>query len=149
LAGNFYYDFIVSRKHENTVAMHIRRGDYCGSGNELPFKYYQTAVDYISDKTNGRLLIFIFSDDLKYVKENFSFSHQTLFVNEDHSLEDFEEIITMSECRHFIIANSSFSWWAAWLSDNPGKIVCAPKQWVADPGDNRDIVPDFFVKIPY
>jgi hypothetical protein len=149
LTGNFYYDLISSHEHEHTIAMHIRRSDYCGSGNELPLKYYQNAVDHMAGKINSRLLIFIFSDDLEYVKENFSFPHQTFFVNEDRSLKDFEEIIVLSKCRHFIIANSSFSWWAAWLSESSEKIICAPKQWTTDPGDTRDIVPDHFIKIPY
>jgi hypothetical protein len=148
-AGNFYYNLIRSKSRENTIAIHIRRGDYCGSGNELPFAYYQNAIDYMISRIKGALLLFIFSDDLEYVKENFSFPYQTFYINEDHSLEDFEELIIMTECRHFIIANSSFSWWAAWLSGNPDKIICVPSQWTADSGDQRDIIPDYFIKIPY
>jgi hypothetical protein len=149
LAENFYCNFIESQNRSNTVAIHIRRGDYTGSGNELPFTYYQNAVDYMAKKLNGSLQLFIFSDDIQYVRHNFSFSHQAFWVNEDRSLNDFEEFITMSKCRHFIIANSSFSWWAAWLSSNDKKIICAPNQWVANPDDYRDIIPDCFIKIPY
>jgi hypothetical protein len=149
VSGNLYVNLIKSRKNKNTVAMHIRRGDYCGSGNELPPEYYKNAVDYLTNNIQGELVFFVFSDDMHYVKENITLPSQTVFVNEDHSLEDFEELMVMSECQHFIIANSSFSWWGAWLADNPQKIICAPRHWVADPHDTRDIMPDYFIKISY
>jgi hypothetical protein len=149
MAENSYYNFIKSQNQSNTVAVHIRRGDYTGSGNELPFTYYQNAIDYMAEKLNGNLQLFIFSDDLQYVRQNCSFSHRAFFVNEDHSLNDFEEFLLMSECRHFIIANSSFSWWAAWLSNNDKKIICAPNQWVANPDEYWDIMPEYFIKIFY
>jgi hypothetical protein len=151
-SGNFYYSLIRSKHAEDTIAVHIRRGDYCGSGNELPIDYYQNAIGYMINRlkdTCRGIYFFIFSDDLKYVKNNFTFPKPVVFVNEDHSLDDFEEFLAMSECRHFIIANSSFSWWAAWLSNKNDKVICAPNQWVAYPDDHRDIIPDYFVKIPY
>jgi hypothetical protein len=149
LTENLYFNLIKSQKIKKTIAIHIRRGDYSGSGNELPFAYYQNAINYIVNNVQGELLFFIFSDDLQYVKENFILPKQTVFVNEDRSLEDFEELIVMSKCQHFIIANSSFSWWAAWLADNPDKLVCTPWQWTPNPNDHRDIIPDHFIKIPF
>ena len=74
-------------------------------------------------------------------------NNSIIFVS-DGKLEDFEELILMSHCQHNIIANSSFSWWGAWLNNNPNKIVMAPKQWFITKKMNTiDLIPDSWIKI--
>jgi hypothetical protein len=92
--------------------------------------YYQNAVNIMAHKTDNPLL-FIFSDDIQWVKANFKSDHPMLFVEQsDEGLHS--DFRLMSLCKHNIIANSSYSWWAAWLNDNENKTVIAPRQWYQD-----------------
>lgn len=118
----------------NAISVHIRRGDYAKRRKTkkyhglLPLKYYQKAVSYIIKKINNPYF-YVFSDDIDWVKTNFKTSYPTHFVSQPNKLTNAEELILMSCCRHNIIANSSFSWWGAWLNKNPSKIIIAPRKW--------------------
>ena len=127
---------------DNSVSLHVRRGDYVNNPKTkenhgvLPISYYNKAVQLIEEKTENPTF-FIFSDDIKWVKENLKTDSPTIFIS-DERLKDFEELILMSNCAHNIIANSSFSWWGAWLNNNPLKIVIAPKMWFRNPSRIKD-----------
>ncbi|MFO7681747.1 MAG: alpha-1,2-fucosyltransferase [Chloroflexota bacterium] len=140
--------------NNQSVSIHIRRGDYVANlhTNQLhgtcSIAYYQTSAAHIAQKVE-RPFFFIFSDDPAWAKENLRLPYPVTIVSpEDGSLNDYIELHLMSLCRHHIIANSSFSWWAAWLNPNPDKLVFAPKKWYRDPRrDNADIIPETWQKI--
>lgn len=119
------------------VGLHIRRGDYvsipkvAAVHGTLPLSYYETAMQKITAQFLDAHF-FIFSDDIEWAKEHFPKNHPVTFVSAPE-IPDYEELTLMSLCKHQIIANSTFSWWAAWLNQNPQKIVIAPKQWFNDP----------------
>lgn len=131
----------------NSVSVHIRRGDYVTSP-EVAFvhgvcapDYYQTCMREISRQVESPLFV-IFSDDIEWVKHNFNVPYRHILVEQDHSKTPEVDLSLMSLCNHNIIANSSFSWWGAWLNDNPEKIVYAPKKWFKDDRRTTDIVPE-------
>lgn len=141
-------------KETNSIAVHIRRGDYVSNkiANDvlgtLPIKYYQSAFEIIRSKTNAELESFIFSDDMLWTKEKLSFLKNKTFVELEDKERDIAEFHLMSKCKHNIIANSSFSWWAAWLNKNPDKIAIAPKRWFnKGPQDTQDLVPENWLRI--
>lgn len=106
---------------ETTVAIHVRRGDYAKYPDHHPMldmHYYNTAMEEIKRSCNPSF--FVFSDDIQWCKENFT---DVTFIENNTDIVDFH---SMTLCDHHIIANSSFSWWTAWLSDSPNKIVIAP-----------------------
>ncbi|GFO55056.1 alpha-1,2-fucosyltransferase [Geomonas sp. Red276] len=112
----------------NSVCVHVRRGDYVGcSRHEVcGEEYFRKALDI----TGTRLadpVYYIFSDDIAWVKEHYRFPGTVRFVEQDNP--DYEELRLMYCCKHFIMSNSSFSWWASYLADNPGKVVVAPSRW--------------------
>ena len=106
------------------VAVHIHRGDYVGSElhTVLPIEYYKQAMDIMKSKKENIEFVF-FTDDKTWVNENFN---NPIIVSCD---KDYEEFSVMQKCHHYIIANSDFSWWASYLSNNKDKITIAPKQW--------------------
>lgn len=119
----------------DSVSMHIRRGDYLTSNKkanyrELPFKYYFDAVKY----TEGDL--YIFSDDIPWCQDKFKenyFGRKITFVNQ----EDYLDFEVMKHCKQNIITNSTFSWWAAYLNNNPEKKVVCPKHWLGGYENNE------------
>ena len=129
-------------KNFNSVSVHIRRGDYLKypKFGLCPADYYKEAVEYFK-KNTANPTFFIFSDDMDYVRKNLYFPENTRYVS-DSNIRDYEELVLMSKCSHNIIANSSFSWWGAWLNQNTAKIVVAPKAWRADGKNIDDYVPD-------
>lgn len=118
-------------RHNESVFVHIRRGDYLQGGASLRVlqkEYYDNAVNYIRTHVTKPKL-FIFSDDVSWVKEHMeNLFTEAVFVD-DPTLHDEEVFMLMSECKHGIIANSSFSWWVAYLNPYPGKIVITPNKW--------------------
>ena len=115
----------------NSVAIHIRRGDYLsgynGYYNILDTDYYTTAWEQIVTKYPDAQP-FIFSQDTQWVHQNLSFLPNPVFVTPDKDLQ-YEDMVLMSNCSHNIIANSSYSWWGAYLNKNPHKIVICPNHW--------------------
>lgn len=131
---------------EETVSVHIRRGDYIASSyfGVCSIDYYKQAMSFISEKLNNPTFIF-FSDDIEWVKKSISCSN-ALFVSCNHGADSWQDMYLMSKCKHNIIANSSFSWWGAWLNPTPHKIVITPKQWFLSI-DNYDIIPEKWIKL--
>ena len=134
----------------NSVSLHIRRGDYVTAKYSkiyasLPLSYYKKAIKHIQ-KTYPDIKIFVFSDDPDWTKDNLKLTqpHQYVFDNKFTGPED---LILMSRCKHNIIANSTFSWWAAWLNKNPGKVIISPEKWFVDNRDEKNIIPEQWIKI--
>ena len=120
----------------NTVSVHIRRGDYVTHQKTFglcSLTYYKRAMQFIKERVKQPVFLF-FSNDMKWVKDNFQAEadEEYYYVNADGTLKDYEELYIMSKCKHNIIANSSFSWWGAWLNESDDKIVIAPKVWRRD-----------------
>jgi hypothetical protein len=138
---------------KNAVSLHVRRGDYVTNSNAngfhgvIPLQYYEEAVEYIAKRANG-IDIFVFSDDIKWVKENMNVKFPVTFIPDSEKKKPFEDMYLMSLCKHNIIANSSFSWWGAYLNTNDEKIVIAPKKWFTDPFINtQDLIPKEWVRL--
>jgi hypothetical protein len=136
-----------------SVAVHIRRGDYvthaaaAGIHGVCEPRYYQDAAHWMAQHIPG-LQLFVFSDDMVWVRAHFDFGLPTVFVDNclrDSPLLDFA---LMRACKHHVISNSTFSWWAAWLADVPEQIVIAPKRWFVDKSiPSQDVVPDHWIKM--
>jgi hypothetical protein len=137
----------------NSVSLHIRRGDYLSSKfssiyEPCSLNYYDQAVKKLASKITNPVF-FVFSDDIEWSKKNLKIPHPVTFVS-NPEIKDYEELILISLCRHNIMANSTFSWWGAWLNQNPHKIVLAPKQWFKIKNlkyDDSDIYPASWQKI--
>lgn len=131
-------------EYKNIVSLHIRRTDYVklkGYHPVQPIAYYQKALNTIGDYDQ----IFVFSDDIQWCKNNLEFNNMT-FVE---GLGDVEDLWLQTMCSHNIIANSSFSWWGAWLNTHPDKKVVAPKNWFGKKLQlsSQDIIPETWIKI--
>ncbi len=137
----------------NAVSLHVRRGDYVSDAATNRFHgtcsldYYRHAVDYVTGRA-GTPHLFVFSDDQEWTRANLQFAVPTTFVEANPPDCGYRDMQLMSRCRHHIIANSSFSWWGAWLNPSPEKIVVAPKQWFSSPrNDTRDLFPLNWVRM--
>lgn len=115
---------------KNSVAVHVRRGDYVKSNNVLAPKYYYEAMKRMEHMT-GQPRYIVFSDDSSWVKEHLGFGENAVFIDEVAEWKDYEQLFLMSRCHHQITANSTFSWWGAWLNRRPDKIVIMPKQYLS------------------
>lgn len=136
----------------NSVSLHVRRGDYitnpgtkklyacCNSG------YYQSAIEAINSRI-ATPRFFVFSDDPDWAESNLVIENKVI-IKGNNAENAHEDLRLMQNCRHHIIANSSFSWWGAWLNQNSDKIVIAPKTWINLPKvDTRDLIPDGWLRI--
>jgi hypothetical protein len=129
-----------------SVSIHVRRGDYVTKAKTNSLhgtcspEYYRLAIKEISNNLTSPTF-FIFTDDVTWTKENLQIKQNNIYVS-GNKFSNAEELILMSMCQHNIIANSTFSWWAAWLNTNPHKVVIAPKQWFATSTiDTKDLIP--------
>ncbi len=131
----------------NSVSLHVRRGDYLKLQNIhglCDVSYYEKAIEHISNHTKEPHF-FLFSDDIEWVKENLKMSYPYTIVDINHGDKSPWDMWLMKHCKHNIIANSSFSWWGAWLNENPNKIVIAPQKWTVN--NNTDIIPSNWERI--
>ncbi|RYY07499.1 MAG: alpha-1,2-fucosyltransferase [Sphingobacteriaceae bacterium] len=120
-------------KENNTVAIHFRRGDYLNPAIQnvhglLNMDYYIQAIKLISKKIPDALFI-VFSDDPSWIQSELKLPYNWLHADPNKLYTDEETLILMSLCKHQIIANSTYSWWAAWLNCNPNKLIIAPERW--------------------
>lgn len=138
-------------QQRRSIAVHIRRGDYLKISNTsgiCTIDYYKKAIAYIQESSSPELFA-IFSDDIDWCMEQFGAiigNADTRFVNWNKGKESFRDMQLMSLCKHNIIANSSFSWWGAWLNQNPDKIVIAPSRWMNSEGWS-EIIPEDWITI--
>lgn len=137
-----YHD-ILPRK---TTSIHVRRGDYLRFSNHhtvQQLEYFNNSIEILKNDTE---IFVIFSDDIKWCKENF-IGDNFLFIENE---KDYVEIYLMSKCKNHIISNSSFSWWSAWLNENENKKVIGPKNWFGPSlshVSDKDIIPSEWIKI--
>jgi hypothetical protein len=139
---------------EIAISVHIRRGDYVTNTKTQQFhgncslEYYSKAILLLASKIEKFTLVF-FSDDSQWVKEQFeTLPYSKLFVDDNTEENSWVDMFLMSSCTHNIIANSSFSWWAAWLNTQPNKIVIAPKKWYANSERNtNDLIPPQWIRL--
>ena len=136
-----------------TVSVHIRRGDYMRKPIILDWhgvmskQYYQNAFEIVKTRIQD-FQVYYFSDDPEWVNAELIPIMPGTIVSTEVSSSHLEDFYLMSQCRHNIIANSSFSWWAAWLNPNPDKIVIAPKKWFNNgPQDTQDLFPQSWIKV--
>ena len=136
-----------------SVSIHFRRGDYVTNAKArethgiLSLKYYNRCLEDITQKTPYPHL-FIFSDDPKWCHDNCHYDFPHLILESNGEYAGHEDLRLMSFCKHHIIANSSFSWWGAWLSQNPDKLVYAPQKWFADNSrDTKDLIPERWIRM--
>ncbi len=136
-----------------SVSLHIRRGDYFDNWKNRLFHgvnlfgYYKKALKIMNEKLKNPVY-FIFSDDPSWVKKNFTGIKEPVTVDINDSSNGHEDLRLMSACRHNIIANSTFSWWGAWLNGNPDKTVIAPKKWFNNPFvDTSDVIPKSWLRL--
>ena len=118
-----------------SVSLHVRRGDYVADpgvkvvhGGICTTYYYRKAIQTMLSKIVGDVVFYIFTDDIKWVKNNLNFN-KIVIVDWNRGAESWQDMMLMSHCKHNIVANSSFSWWGAWLNNNKEKIVIAPSKW--------------------
>lgn len=145
---------LLTIKQTNSISIHIRRGDYVndkktqGFHGNCSLEYYKEAIALLASKTND-ISLFFFSDDTDWVKEQFdNLSYPKVFVANNTGENSWKDMCLMSFCRHNIIANSSFSWWAAWLNEHSDKIVVAPKKWFVDAQINtNDLIPNEWIRL--
>lgn len=140
-------------QNTNSVAVHIRRGDYAANPALLEkhglcdILYYQNAIQQMSEKI-ADVSFYVFSDEPDWAKLNLDLKFPTTFIDHNDETGAYEDMRLMSQCKHQIIANSSFSWWAAWLNNNPDKIVIAPLKWFNNaPAETQDLVPNQWVRL--
>jgi hypothetical protein len=138
-------NFLMNLKHTKLTSVHVRRGDYINSSdfhtNLDNTDYYKNAMEIIG---NEGAFIFV-SDDIEWCKENFK--GDNIFYSPFN--EELDDLLLMKLCDNQIIANSSFSWWGAWLNENENKMVIAPENWFGPrgPKETQDLVPENWTKI--
>jgi hypothetical protein len=148
-----------ARKLENditsvdSVSIHVRRGDYISNSHNLARygtcddSYYERSVEKAL-KHSETSKFFIFSDEPDWVSENMPFPENSVFVTSEGLNGDAEELYLMSLCRQHITANSTFSWWGAWLDRKADKAVYTPGRWfLAEDLDTRDLIPEAWIKV--
>lgn len=141
---------------KQSVSLHIRRGDYVSvpkfnkKFGVCSLEYYQKAINCIKEQVKSPHF-YIFSDDIPWVKNNidsFGARNELTIVEHNNAEMDHEDLRLISHCKHNIIANSSFSWWGAWLNNNPNKIVIAPKIWFSGVNFNtNDLIPTGWARV--
>jgi hypothetical protein len=150
-----YADIAARIEASESVSLHVRRGDYVHSASAsaahgtLPLAYYARAMAHVRARCREPV-VFVFSDDPQWARENIATGVKTVYVESapgDEAVID--ELMLMRRCKHQIIANSSLSWWGAWLNENPHRIVTAPQRWLAErPLDLRDLIPPDWTVLP-
>lgn len=146
-------DLAYKIKQVNAISLHVRRGDYVSNAhfNQMhgttSLNYYKNAIAYLAQNVSDPYF-FLFSDEPEWIKENLPLDFPFEIISHNQGEKSFEDMRLMSLCKHHIIANSSFSWWGAWLNPSTDKIVIAPKQWFNNNAwDAKDIVPKEWIKI--
>jgi hypothetical protein len=150
IVNNEYIDKIANC---DSVSIHIRHGDYLTNKKTksvhgvLPLEYYHKAID-IMEKQLQNPNYFVFSDDIEWARTNIRKDIPIFFLDHNNAENNYEDMRLMSTCKCNIIANSSFSWWGAWLNNNPDKLVIAPQKWFGEnTKETKDLIPENWVRI--
>jgi len=135
---------------QTPVSVHVRRGDYMASGAYAACTpdYYRAAIETMATRAATPLTCFVFSNDPGWAEAQLELGHETVIVDLNDETTGHFDMHLMSRCAHHVIANSTFSWWAAWLNPSPSKTVIAPKTWFADPKlENPDLIPGGWLRL--
>jgi hypothetical protein len=144
------YEIAKKIKDKNVTGIHFRRGDYLDDNNKWIYEnictdqYYRSAMEYMMEQNENTIFCF-FSDDIEWVKKYYNMDGH-IYI-EETMFDDYQnwyDMYLMSLCKNNIIANSTFSWWGAWLNQDPDKIVVAPKKWI-NQWDYLDIYPEDWI----
>jgi Glycosyl transferase family 11 len=134
----------------NAVCLHVRRGDYLDHQGEAPLvcapRYYEQSVAHIR-RSLPEPQFFVFSDDIAWCRETFA-DAGFAFVDSNGADDAADDLRLMAACRHHIIANSSLSWWGAWLARQPEQVVIAPQPWLPGVTSDRDLLPAQWIRLP-
>jgi len=149
IRGDHESDYSEAITNSQSVCLNVRRTDFVNIDAELEYRtqcgedYYRQAIDMILQK-NKDIQIFGFSDDVDWCEKNLKLQKSVTWIPHSEAGAKFSRYFwLMRQCKHFIIPNSTFAWWAAWLSENPGKMVVCPKQWYNDPNEQSEgLLPD-------
>ena len=150
--GERNVELMAAMQSTNSVALHIRRGDYLSNPTAVGYHgvcsldYYQQAVQLIASKVPNPHF-YVFSDDLEWAKLNLALEFPVSFVGHNVGDQAFQDLRLISHCQHQIIANSSFSWWGAWLNPHLEKIVIGPKKWFLVNKDTSTLFPPHWLMI--
>lgn len=136
----------------NSISLHVRRGDYVKDRSinqkhgTCSLEYYYRAMQLIEERVENPVY-FIFSDDIEWVKQNLQIHADKFYIENSEAIAS-QELMLMSECKHNIIANSTFSWWGAWLNKNIGKTVISPQKWFnSNMYNSNDLCPASWIRI--
>jgi len=143
-------EHMKSIENSQSISLHVRRGDYVKNSHTKSvhgvcgLEYYKKAKEYICNNVE-KPKFYVFSDDINWCKDSFGFLENKIFIdNTKSALEDLE---LMKKCKHNVIANSTFSWWGAWLNANDKNITLSPYQWIVDNPKKLKWVPDNWIQI--
>ncbi len=143
-------NYLDQIEQTEAISVHIRRGDYLQDAQQVTYggictdNYYERAIDLMQER-HPQATFYLFSNDAAWVREHMS-GGQFIVVDCNDESTGYLDMLLMSRCRHHIIANSSFSWWGAWLNRNPAKEIIAPKKWL-NGRDCSDIYTDCMLAI--
>ena len=129
--SDYQRNMLENIRNTNSVSVHVRRGDYLLHPEiygTVSLEYYRKAMRYIQERREN-VSFYLFTDDIVWARENFKGKNIVIIEDNKDLLTGNLDMSLMAHCKDNIIANSSFSWWGAWLNDNPGKIVVAPEKW--------------------
>lgn len=135
-----------------SVSLHVRRGDYVTHAqtakilNVCSLTYYRNAITHIAERLS-KCRFFVFSDDLQWVRDNLEIPFPADYIDVNRGMRSYIDMQLMSLCRHHIIANSSFSWWGAWLNPDSDKMVIAPSKWFRNGLDDSDLIPPQWIRL--
>jgi Glycosyl transferase family 11 len=146
-------DLIEEIKKHNSISIHIRRGDYVTDKKNhsvmaiCSIKYYEAAIEYFLNSSINNVVFYVFSDDIDWAKNNLRIERQHYFVEHNKGNSNYIDMQLMSNCKHHIISNSTFSWWGAWLNASDQKIVIAPKLWFVNGFNDNDLIPAEWIRL--
>ena len=136
-----------------SVSLHIRRGDYISNPHTKQYhgicdlSYYYLCIEQVGKKVERPHFI-LFSDDPEWVRENLKVQYPMVLVDHNTTEYAYEDLRLISQCKHHIIANSTFSWWGAWLNSDTDKMVFAPRRWFGTKEQNdADLIPENWMRI--
>jgi len=144
---------IASRISDSqAVSIHVRRGDYLTDVRTSKImsvcnvEYYHKAIKNITELVENPEF-YIFSDDIEWSQNNLIIPFPTYYITNNYGAKCYVDMQLMSLCKHQIIANSTFSWWAAWLNPNKNKKVVAPNSWFRKSLNTRDLIPTNWIRL--
>jgi hypothetical protein len=142
-----HQDIFNEISNSNSICINVRRGDYVNFERSASFhgfvgnEYFDVAIKEIVNEINDPRF-FVFSDDIDWCQENIKTGYPTSFMTKEYNgLKYSSYLKLMSACKHFILPNSTFGWWAAWMSNNPNKIIYAPKKWFIAAPEPEGLIP--------